>query len=354
MFKKEFIHCVPDESLIGKRVLYGDTYKEIIEQVGSDNWKSCRKVLIEIDENKAFCPFGIKEDDANRIHYRPFVYYDPEWNEETIYYCYLDRDDEIIQFMYDDKKPSSYIYATFTDEHEATKWCNSHDKFAEIAKAWEDGKTIQYCEYGEKDWCDCEPCWDLNVEYRVKPDEETVYYCYLDKDGKRSCFSYTSKKPDTHIYAKFTRVSDALDWCYNHNGFAEIAKAWEDGKTIQFHSIYPSFNEEWLDCANSQPSWDLNTEYRIKPDEPVEVETSEGKMYLANGAKIPKKRRMTNRELAKWLAQSKGQWRSADANFIGMTYSYGMYEDAEEVLAGIMIRDWDETEWHEPEVEMSV
>ena len=268
-FKKEYIHCVPDKSLIGKRVLCGDVYKEIIEQVQSNNWISRRKLLVGIDEIADICPFGTKDTGSgiDRVCYYTFIYYDPEWDkkdEETVYYCYLDRGIEQIQFLYSNKKPSSHIYARFTDKNLANNWCITHDKFAKIAKAW------------------------------------------------------------------------------------------EDGKTIQFHSIYPSFNEEWLDCANSQPSWDLNTEYRVKPDEPIEIETSKGKMYLANGAEIPKKRRMTNRELAKWLAYSNGQWRSADANLIGMTYSYGMYEDAEEVLEGIMIRGWDETEWYEPEIEVSV
>lgn len=74
-----------------------------------------------------------------------------------------------------------------------------------------------------------------------------------------------------------------------------------------------------------------------------------GDFALAYLVEEPKEsRRMTNRELAKWLAQGNGQWRSADANLIGMSYSYGMYEDTEEVLAGIMIRGWDEAEWHEP------
>ena len=267
-FKKEYIHCVPDESLIGKCVLCGDTYKKIIEQVESNNWPSYRRVLVEIDESVDICPFGINDTGIikDRIRYCPFVYYDPEWDKE---------------------------------------------------------------------------------------DEKTVYYCYLDKDGKRSCFSYTSKKPDTHIYVEFIRVGDALDWCYNHGKFAEIAKAWEDGKTIQFRTLYPSlFNEEWLDCPNNQPSWDLNTEYRVKPNEPVEVETSEGKMYLANGAEIPKKRRMTNRELAKWLAQGNGECRF-NSGIRSTTYTYT--HDNEPVTdKNVTIRGWNEEEWHEPEVEVSV
>lgn len=262
-FKRECIHCIPDESLIGKRVLCSDTFKGIMVQVESNNWPSCREVLVEIDENADLYPFGTSDTGSSMdvVHYYTFVYYDPEWDEkdkETTYYCYLNKD----EFMFDSEKPSSHIYATFTDVRKATKWCCSHDKFAEIAKAWEDGKIIQ-------------------------------------------------------VYS-------------------------------------PSFQGgKWIDCGYHEPCWDVNVKYRVKPDEPVEVETSEGKMYLANGAEIPKKRRMTNRELARWLAQGNGQWRGIANNTIGMSYSYGIFDD-KEILDGIMIRGWDETEWHEPEIEVGV
>lgn len=251
-FENEYIHCVPDESLIGKRVLFGDTWTDIKGQVESNNWTSCRRTLKSIDYESC-CPFII--DNNFKTGQYKFIYYDPEWEEKTTYYCYLDRDINPIQFMFYDKKPSSHIYATFIDACEATKWCRLHDKFAEIAKVWEDGKTIQY--------------------------------------------------------------------------FNESAK--------------------WIDCAYNKPCWELGTEYRVKPNEPVEVETSKGKMYLANGAEISKKRRMTNRELAKWLAQGKGQWMGASCT-ICMSYNYNA--DNNKVPNGIMIRSWDETEWHEPEVEM--
>ena len=354
-FKKEFIHCVPDESLIGKRVLCADTYKEIIEQVESDNWKSCREILVEIDENKAFCPFGIKEGGSNRVHYCPFVYYDPEWNEETTYYCYLDRDDETIQFMFDHEKPSSHIYAEFTDISLANSWCEAHDKFAEIAKAWEDGKTIQYNSGTWKDCADNQPSWELGTEYRIKPDEE-IYDVYIT-----TCFQHT---PEFMIFKHSMAVhrggicyykgtkSECENWIESHKKFKDLMYAWEyEDKTIQYYS---ESWEDWEDCPDNNPFWNSNIEYRVKLDEPVEVETSEGKMYLANGAEIPKKRRMTNRELAKWIAQGKGQWKGVATCAVKNSYSYIYGTDDIKVPDSIMIRGWNETEWHEPEVEVSV
>lgn len=44
---------------------------------------------------------------------------------------------------------------------------------------------------------------------------------------------------------------------------AELIKAWADGAEIQYKDSY-----EWYDCANA-PAWEDNTEYRIKPAEPI-------------------------------------------------------------------------------------
>lgn len=63
-----------------------------------------------------------------------------------------------------------------------------------------------------------------------------------------------------------------------------------------------------------------------------------------------KPRRMTNRELAKWLAQGNGQWKGSSCGiWLGMSYSYT--RDDKKVPDDIMIRGWDEAEWHEPIVQ---
>ena len=72
--------------------------------------------------------------------------------------------------------------------------------------------------------------------------------------------------------------------------------------------------------------------------------------YLVSEPKEP--RRMTNKELAKWLAQGNGQWRAVGANAVSTTYSYGIFDD-KEVPNNIEIRGWDEAEWREPIIEES-
>ena len=84
-FKKECIHCIPeDESLIGKRVLFGDTWTDIKGQVERNNWTSCRRTLKLID-HESCCPFII-DNDFKTGQYK-FVYYDPEWNELDCVKC---------------------------------------------------------------------------------------------------------------------------------------------------------------------------------------------------------------------------------------------------------------------------
>jgi hypothetical protein len=79
--------------------------------------------------------------------------------------------------------------------------------------------------------------------------------------------------------------------------------------------------------------------------------TEQGRYVLAYLVSEPeKKRRMTNYELAKWLAEGNGQKREGENNFLYTTYAY-KDDDSKPCRKGVIIRGWNETEWHEPEVE---
>lgn len=65
----------------------------------------------------------------------------------------------------------------------------------------------------------------------------------------------------------------------------------------------------------------------------------------------PEPRRVTSRELAKWLAQGNGQLK-VDC-YVYSFYPYGRYEtelDAE-LPFYYKVRKWEDTEWHEPTAE---
>lgn len=101
---------------------------------------------------------------------------------------------------------------------------------------------------------------------------------------------------------------------YDPNYF--VKKAYAEGKQIQIKN-----GKTWY--TTSDPEWLDDAEYRVRPT-----------------------RRMTNRELARWLAQGKGQWNAKGTNAVSTSYSYGI--DDKELPDNIMIRGWDEAEWREP------
>lgn len=73
-------------------------------------------------------------------------------------------------------------------------------------------------------------------------------------------------------------------------------------------------------------------------------------------AEIPeeeKPRRATHRELAKWLAQGKGEWRYGDSDRVhaNIGFVYDCNKQHEIVDEKVKIRKWDDTEWHEPTVD---
>lgn len=65
---------------------------------------------------------------------------------------------------------------------------------------------------------------------------------------------------------------------------------------------------------------------------------------------MPKSRRATNRELAKWLSQGNGQ-KSGDKGVACISYSYGHLADDCEIDKNVVIRKWEDTEWHEPTID---
>lgn len=69
----------------------------------------------------------------------------------------------------------------------------------------------------------------------------------------------------------------------------------------------------------------------------------------------PKSRRATNRELAKWLAQGKGEKKYTEETepddgcfFAGNDYNYDCSEADSPVDECFTIRKWDDEDWHEP------
>lgn len=66
----------------------------------------------------------------------------------------------------------------------------------------------------------------------------------------------------------------------------------------------------------------------------------------------PKPRRVTNRELSKWLAKGHGEYANTvccSTSYI--TYEYFLDSAESEVSENILVRKWDDVDWHEPTVD---
>lgn len=76
-------------------------------------------------------------------------------------------------------------------------------------------------------------------------------------------------------------------------------------------------------------------------------------VYFCHCAEIPeepKPRRATNRELAKWIAQGKGE-KLYDNRIIETNHKYDSCNESNPVNGYTLIRKWDDTDWQEPTVD---
>lgn len=65
----------------------------------------------------------------------------------------------------------------------------------------------------------------------------------------------------------------------------------------------------------------------------------------------PEPRRATNRELARWLIEGKAQIRHSDSDMVYVGWNYKEFEDDLPCSNNVLVRKWDDTEWHEPTVD---
>lgn len=126
-------------------------------------------------------------------------------------------------------------------------------------------------------------------------------------------------------FAPFEVKCDFWKFVY-FDPYYELKVAHEEGKTIQY-----LVGEKWDDLH--EPIWKYESEcYRIKPDEP--------------------NRTVTNRELARWLAQGNGECtekgiRDTSINCYANFDYPSLFQD-DPIPDSFLIRKWEDEEWHEP------
>lgn len=231
LFDKKFVHFMWDDKLEGKKCFVKDCIDEladIVEKGGSDASQEVERSVSDTMQEvrysgKPYSPFHIFSDGE---HYDfVFAYYDPNYS---------------------------------------------------IKKAFNEGKTIQL-QIGESCWKDISSCSDLlfvcntGGVLRIKPEEEK-WIAYLTRPKNRACFLDACREDDWEIVQQeeygaktklFVGIHDEVEkWYESRQKFAEVIKAWEDGKELQFRPRDPHLS--WQECGN--PSWDVDLEYReVKP-----------------------------------------------------------------------------------------
>lgn len=74
--------------------------------------------------------------------------------------------------------------------------------------------------------------------------------------------------------------------------------------------------------------------------------------YCAEITEKPAPRRATKQELARWIAQGNGEWKDRYGDYAYVQWdSYKEDEANEPCNEKIVVRKWDDTEWHTPDVE---
>ena len=192
-----------------------------------------------------------------------------------------------------------------------------YDPNYECKRAYAEGKTIQ-CKLKDSPfrWEDCidEPKWLDTSEYRVKPEPEMWTAC-IDDEG------IISSMP-------------ACEW--NKNKGRQLIEGTREKCEIFAIDNYCNKCAYHAACIGQKCIMNLD-------------------MWHCQGfreLKAVKKRRWTNRELAKWIWQGNGQVKNRDGYYtlIACT-AYDIRDDNKPCPDYYVVRGWDETEWHEPEVE---
>jgi hypothetical protein len=182
-------------------------------------------------------------------------------------------------------------------------------------RAYMEGKMIQIRHTPESEWVDLkreEPKWHSCYEYRVKPEPEMWTTCIDDE-----CI---------------ISIMPACEW--NKDKGRQLIESTEEECQRYVVENYCAR------CACQECMLKIDTKYHLR--------------YCRNFMELKpvKKRRKTNRELAQWIAQGNGQMKPRDGKYILNTFNaYNVHDDNKPCPDYLVIRGWDETEWHEPEVE---
>lgn len=196
---------------------------------------------------------------------------------------------------------------------------NGKELVAMVPEKW-DGKTremLVWSDFDEK------PSLALVCGFTTKG------YALVDTGKKESAYNYVISQYCADIPKAEPNQAQNID------EMIKILNAYKEGKTIEF-KYGREICDSWSRINSQNPDWNWTIfEYRI-----------------ANDNQTKKPRRMTNKELFKWLAQGNGamRWSKHERAQLTTHFEYDEYQEKYPVASGIIIRGFDEAEWHDPVV----
>ena len=213
-----------DELKIGSKVIVGDTVEALRNRVQNG---TTPLTLSEIRRDSYERRFRVEEyTEPESVFSFVYLISGPEIKDWIVYihrknpdnyYLTSCRSDawETVQKDYNAK--TKLFEGTYK---ECDKWYESRRHFSDVMAAWEDGKTIQY--YSRNSWEDCcnnKPSWDIDVEYRIKPEglkwTDLKIGDIIRYDNKVAMVTAIDTNPNTtsHIYTYDWMFDDDLEEC---------------------------------------------------------------------------------------------------------------------------------------------
>lgn len=178
-----------------------------------------------------------------------------------------------------------------------------------------------------------------------KFEKKYVHFMWSDElEGKMVFFAdyipQLKQRVENNIvghYAKVTKgeanlpfriVDGQASWQFAYyDPYYALKVAREQGKVVQ---RYWKSEQEWEEHIGDDFTDDISL-YRIKPDEPEESKP------------------VTNRELARWLAQGNGEYYEYDCDgWESHRCIEYQYEQDNLPVSKVMVRKWEDEEWHNP------
>ena len=154
LFDKKFVHFMWDDELEGKECFVSQSIKALIDIVNMN----LRYAIVEINKKVA--------------EQWSFFYYDPNYVTKRAYV-----EGKTIQYLTDNGQWETILsnmeLMSHIEQGRQLRVKPEADKFAELKKAFAEGKKIQVALVGtDNKWIDCnEPLWDDECKFRIKPEE---------------------------------------------------------------------------------------------------------------------------------------------------------------------------------------